>query len=167
MAGPFTTPVAESVPFQSEPDRHNGFTSKEVQSAIEEALALAISNDVFMTFAQYGGNANKGRHLEWYYGIDSEDAPLYFPKGSNVITIVASAVSTSSGILGFFDNTISSTIPLYTVDYNGNKRVYVEGTAINPLFVVDAGGEIEVRVVSGSISKPHIQVVFSSSLNGN
>ena len=45
MAGPFTTPVAESVPFLSEPDRDNGFSSKNAQDAIEEALALAVSND--------------------------------------------------------------------------------------------------------------------------
>lgn len=166
MSGPFTTPVCQSTPFLSEPERNNGFQSKNAQEAIEEALALAISNDVFLSLAQYNGNANTGRHLEWFVGIDSEDAPLYFPKGTNVITIVAAATSVSNGVLGFFDNNVSSTIPLYTVDYNGNRRVVLEGTALAPLFQVQSQGELEVRVVSGAITKPHIQMVFSSSLNG-
>jgi len=167
MAGPFTTPVAESVPFLSEPDRDNGFSSKNAQDAIEEALALAVSNDVFLVLSQYNGNANVGRHLEFYVGIDSEEAPLVFPRGSNVIAVIARTAATSAiCTIGFFDNQISGTVPIYEVIFNGEKQVELIGTALSPLFSIQSGANIEIRITSGAISKPHMQIVFSSSLNG-
>lgn len=169
MAGPFTTPVAESVPFLSEPERNNSFTSKNCQLAIEEAFLKAVANDVFMILAAYnGGNAGTGRHLEYYTGIDSEAAPLFFSRGSKVIAIVCGTISTGATCrIGFFDNTVSTTVPLYELIFTGQKRVIVEGTVLAPIFNIASGAELEIRVTSGSINKPHMQMVFSASTNGS
>lgn len=164
MAGPFTTPVSFSVPFESEPDRSNGFISKNAQEAIEEALALAKDNDRFLVLSQYNGNANVGRVLEFYDGIDSEDAPLVFGTATaNVVAIVCSTTSPSSSAqIGFYNLNVDPgmTTPLYTLDMGGNKRVINIGS---PLFIIPFGGLLAIKVDSSSINKPHLQIVFSSN----
>jgi hypothetical protein len=164
MAGPFTTPVAFSTPFLSEPDRSNGFTSKNVQEAIEEALDQAIANDKFLILSQYNGNASAGRLLEFYNGIDSEDAPLYFTTQSRIVSIVCSTTKpNSSATIGFYNltNDPNMNTPLYILDMNGQKRKIDNGTT---LFTMPAGGNLAIKVFSGSIGKPHIQLTFSSTI---
>lgn len=166
MAGPFTTPVAQSVPFESEPERSNKFVSKNTQDAIEEALALAIANDRYQVLCQYNGNANAGRILEFYSGIDSEDAPLHFNGSTTVSSIISSTTSTSSNAtLGFYDKLNDPTLStvLYTLDMNGQKSVEVTVPSISPLFSLPSDGELLVKVDSGNIQKPHLQIIFSSS----
>jgi len=165
MPAPFTAPVAWSTPFEAEPDRPNGFTSKNVQLAIEEALALAVSNDVFLILAQYGGNANTGRHLLFYSGIDSEDAPLRTGSGNtNVIALVAATTSSAATCkVGFYNNSVSSTIPLYELPFVNEKEVEIFGSATSPLFIVPPNARLEIRISEGSILTPHLQMVFSSA----
>lgn len=165
MAGPFTTPVAQSTPFESEPERSNGFTSKNVQEAIEEALALAISNDRYLVLAQYNGNANNGRILEFFTGIDSNDAPLHFNGDTIVTSIISSTTANSSNAhIGFYDkfNDPGLTTPLYTLDMNGQKFVEVTVPTTSPLFSIPSNGELLVKIDSSSIQKPHLQIIFSS-----
>ena len=167
MSGPFTTPVCFSVPFLSEPDRNNGFVTKNAQEAIEEALALAISNDRFMVLGQYNGNANNGRILEFYSGIDSADAPIFFDAGTKILQIIMSTTSNSStALISFYDVLADPTLsnPLYTLDMNGQKRKIDNGTILVPLFSMPVSSAIGVKVSQGSIQKPHFQLVFSSSL---
>ena len=143
----------------------NGFTSTEVQSAIEEAVVIAVSNDRFPIFFEYGGNANNGRYLEIFPGIDSQEAPFYTNTPARVITIVcATTAGSSNADIGFFDLAVSDTVPLYTLDYAGNKRKIDAGTPATPLFTIPATGELAVRVTQGSVNKPHCYVVLSSSL---
>lgn len=165
MPAPFTTPVAFSTPFESEPERSNGFISKNVQEAIEEALALAISNDRYLVLAQYNGNANTGRLLEFYAGIDSDDAPLHFNGNTIVTSIICSTVGTSSNAtIGFYDklNDPGLATPLYTLDMNGQKFVEITVPTTTPLFSIPSDGELLIKVDSNSIQKPHMQVIFSS-----
>ena len=167
MAGPFTTPVAFSTPFLSEPDRSNGFTSKNVQEAIEEALERAISNDRFLLLSQYGGQANNGRVLEIFAGLDSEEAPVNFDSSAKILTITCSTTSNNSNAeLGLFDVIADPGLatPLYTFNMDGNKTKTDLGTALSPLAVFPAGGALTIAVVSGSIQKPHMQITFSSAL---
>lgn len=161
------TQTAFQTPFESEPDRANGFFSKDVQNAIEEALALAIANDRFLILAQYNGNANTGRLLEFYSGIDSEDAPLVFGDSSaNVLSIVSSTTGNSSNAtIGFYDIFVDPTFltPLYTLSMNGLKRKIDTGTVLLPLFTVPTNALLAIKIDSNSIQKPHLQIVFSSS----
>lgn len=166
MAGPFTTPVARSTPFLSEPERNNGFVSKNVQEAIEEALALAISNDRYLVLADYNGNANTGRILEFYPGIDSDDAPLHFNGATIITSIISSTTSNgSNATIGFYDKFADPglTTPLYTLDMNGQKTVEITVPTTTPLFSIPGTGELVIKVDSSSIQKPHMQVIFSSA----
>lgn len=161
------TQFAFQTPFESEPERSNGFTSKNVQEAIEEALALAIANDRFPVLAKYNGNGNPGRLLEFYNGIDSGDAPYFFDAGANSLQIVGSTTAPSSNaMVNFYDvvNDPTMATPLYTFDYNGNKRVIDNGTIAVPLFTVPAGGALAIEVDSDSVNKPHFQMIFSSTI---
>lgn len=155
-------------PFESEPERSNGFFSKNAQEAIEEALALAISNDRFLILCAYNGNANAGRVLEFYDGIDSQDAPLVFGStATKVLSIISSTTANNSNAtIDFYDLNSDPTLstPLYTLDMNGQKRKIDIGSVLTPLFTVPANGLLVVRVASSSIQKPHMQIVFSSSI---
>ena len=164
MAGPFTYPVAFSTPFENEPDRSNGFTSDNVQEAIEEALDQAIANDRFLLLSYYNGNANPNRLLEFYPGIDSDEAPIIFNSASQVLSIVARTVAVNSNaVIGFYDKITDPTYstPLYTVDMNNQKVQIITGT---PLFLISAGTRLVIKVISGSIQKPHLQLTFSSTI---
>lgn len=161
----FPTQVAFTVPFENEPGRSNGFTSDNVQEAVEEALDLAVANDRFVIPLQYTGNANTGRYLEFFSGIDSEDASLFFDNSSQVLAITAATTGVSSNAeLGFFDLAVSDVVPLYTLDMNGQKRKTDTGTPSSPLFSITANAELAVRVTSSSINKPHLIITFSSTI---
>ncbi len=166
MAGPFTTPVCQSVPFESEPERSNGFVSKNAQDAIEEALALAVSNDRYLVLCDYNGNANSGRLLEFYSGIDSFDAPLHFNGTTTVTSIISSTTGISSNAtISFYDKFADPglTTPLFILDMNGQKTVELSVPATTPLFILPGTGELTVQVSSSSIQKPHLQIIFSST----
>jgi hypothetical protein len=167
MAGPFTTPVAKSVPFESEPERNNGFQSKDTQEAIEEALALAVANDRYLVLCDYNGNANNGRLLEFFAGIDSFDAPLHFNGNTIVTSIISSTTSNGSNAqFEFFDKFADPTLstPLYIFSMGGQKTQEIVGSASVPLFSLPSNGELVVRVRSGNIQKPHMQIIFSSEV---
>jgi len=161
MGGFTTSNVAWSTPFESEPDRSNGFLSKNVQEAIEEALALAVANDRFPLLFSYGGNANNGRYLEFFNGIDSNEAPIYFNTGSKCLAMVGATTSTSSNAkVGFFRDGVL----LYEFDFAGNKRTVVTGTILAPIFSFLPMGELSIRVTQGSVLKPHFYAFFSTTI---
>lgn len=167
MGGFSTTNVAWSTPFESEPERNNGFQSKNVQEAIEEARGLALSSDRYLILSDYNGNANNGRLLEFFNGLDSLEAPLYFDTGTKVLQIVSTTTATDSdAMISFFDPANDPTLstPLYTLDMNNQKRVIDNATLAVPLFTIPISGALTVRVTQNSILKPHIQLILSSSL---
>ena len=161
MGGFATTNVCFSTPFESDPERPNGFVSKNAQEAIEEALALAVANDRFPLLFSYGGNANNGRYLEFFNNIDSNDAPIFFDSGSKCLAIVGATTSGSSNAkVGFFRDGVL----LYEFDFNGNKRVVITGSIAAPIFTLAAMGELSVRVTQGSVLKPHFYAFFSTTI---
>jgi len=163
MPGPFTYPVAISVPFDNE---DNDFDSENVQDAIEEAVDLAIQASRYLVLADYGGNANNGRLLEFFPGLDSEEAPIFFDSGTKVIQLIMSTTSnSSSATIGFYDivNDPSFNTPLYTLDMNNQKRKIDNGSMGTPLFTIPPGGALTVKVDSSNINKPHLQMIFSGT----
>jgi hypothetical protein len=168
MPSPFTTPVAQSVPF--EPNRNpqwggnpgpSGIQSDNVQDAIEEAKADAIANDKFVLLASYGGNANSGRFLEAFSGQDTSIAPIWLVASSNLFAVTLQTTAASATCtVGLFDYMISTTVPVYTVVMSGVKRVQYSGT---PLAVFSAGALLTVKVISGSINQPSMQITLSAS----
>ena len=169
MSGPFTTPVALSVPF--EPNRNPGFggvaselQSDNVQDAIEEAKQDAINNDRFILLASYGGNANAGRYLEFFNGINSSDAPILYSAEARVIDIIAATTANNATCtIQFLDIAPITPIVLYTLTFTAQKMVFADGTPLAPLFIVPANTQLAIRIGTGSIAKPHLYLYSSAS----
>ncbi len=169
MSGPFTSPVAQSVPF--EPDRNpqyngnpgpSGISSLNVQDAIEEAKADALANDRFVLLTSYGGNANSGRYTEWYAGSAGDVSPILLSAPARLLNITCqTTAANSNATIGVFDLNVSSSIPIYSFDMGGNKRVEFIGAPSLANFT--AGALVAIRVITGSINTPTMQVTFSAS----
>jgi hypothetical protein len=168
MAGPFTFPVAEAVPF--EPNRNpqwggnvgpSGIQSTDVQSAIEEAKADALANDRFVILSHYGGNANAGRYTEWYSQEAGDVSPIYLVASANLLGITCQTTAANATCtIGVFDLNVSSVTPAYTVVMTAQKRVSYVGT---PLTTFAANALIAMRVLTGSINTPELQVTLSAA----
>jgi len=168
MPGPFSSPVAQSVPF--EPNRNpqwggnpgpSGITSIDVQSAIEEAKADALANARFLILPNYGGNAKTGRYFEIFPNQGSDISPIFSNTQMRILSIVLQTTdATATCDVGVFDLNVSSVTPVYTIVMTNQKRVVYNGT---PLATLNAGCLLGIRVTSGSINQPSMQVFFSSS----
>jgi hypothetical protein len=163
MAGPFTFPVAAAVPFDGTETTDGTpvtppFVSTNTRDAIIEAVTKAGEESRSLLLSQYNGNANTGRYLEFFVGISSSDAPLYTDAGFDVYAITSATTGSSSNAeIGFFDLTVSSTVPIYTLTMDNLKRKIVSN---GPIFTVGAGGEFAIKVTNNSIQKPHLQLVI-------
>jgi hypothetical protein len=170
MSGPFTSPVAIAIPF--EPDRNpqyggttgpSGILSINVQDAIEEAKADALANDRFLLLIQYGGNANSGRYLEWYTSQSSLNSPVFFSSGARLLNVTCQTTSaTATCTIGIFDINVSTVTPVYSFSMTAQKRVIFTGAPTLGTFAPNA--LIAIRVTSGSINTPQIQVTFSATV---
>jgi hypothetical protein len=153
------TQFAIQTPF--EPLRNPGYggvpspiTSTETQSAIEEALTRAIANDAFLIFASYNGNANSGRNLEVFPGIDMSIAPIFLDANTNVTSIVAATTAANATCtIGFYNNTPAIPVLLYTVTFTAVKRVTLTGL---PIFQIPSNAQLAIKIDSGSINRPHL-----------
>lgn len=159
------TQLAWQTPFESTPERANGFVSKNVQEAIEEALALAVSNDRIVLLPSYGGNANVGRYLEFWPTLDSLGSSVSLGTITkclylNFATVSANATCT----IGFYNIQPATPVLLYTVTFTAVKQVIVSGTPAVPLFTIPANGQLAVKIDSGSINKPYGLMALSATL---
>ena len=140
------------------------FVSVETQSAIEEALSQAISNDRYLILSHYGGNANVGRYFEFYPNEGSDVLPLFLVAPSKILSVtLQTSAANATCTVGIFDLNVSSVTPLYTIVMTAQKRVQYNGTVAAPLAVVSANALLAIRVVTGSINNPASQLTFSSS----
>jgi len=156
------TQNAFGTPFASEPDRSNGFTSKDVQLAIEEALALAVANDRFVVFCAYNGNANN-RTLEAFNGIDMVAAPIRTFTATKLLSVVIGATAASTGAIAFYDRNVSTTVPFYTLNYGGAAFAQASAPVLTPLASIPTNALIECRTITASVNKPHVFFFLSSS----
>jgi hypothetical protein len=152
------------------PNRNPGFggvpsdiEADNVQDAIEEAKLDALSNDRYIVLASYGGNANSGRSLEAFPGIDMSQAPIFIPAASKLVSVVLGATANSTGTVSFYNRVVSTTIPFYSISLISETRKIASSTPLIPLAIIPAGAEIEIRVSSGSVSKPYIYFFLSAA----
>lgn len=167
MAGPFTSPVAVSIPF--EPNRNPGqggvasdISSTNVQDAIEEVKQDALANDRFLLLPNYGGNANTGRYLEFFPNQSSDGSPVYFSASARILSVTLQTVAASATCsVGIFDLNVSSVTPIYTIVMTAQKRVQYIGSPT--LATLAANSLVAMRVISGSINTPTCQLTLSAS----
>lgn len=99
----------------------------------------------------YGGNANVGRYLEIFPGIDSLNGPYYIPTNAYIVAFTFSATATSTGTCGLFKSTdLVNPITSLTLTAALNVSTVILNV---PLSVGDL---ISARITSGSINKPYI-----------
>jgi hypothetical protein len=135
----------------------SGVTSTDVQNAIEEIYQLAQNSSRGFVFVSYNGNAGTGRYMEMFPGITMNDAPLQVVNEFNVIATFSRTVATSAtATVGFYNLTPTIPVLLYTVTFSNQKFVANTGSPSSPLFTLPAGGQLAIKIDSGSINKPHI-----------
>lgn len=158
MPAPFTSPVARSVPFDNST---NGYTSTNVQAAIEESAAVTASKSRYVLLCSYGGNASTGRYLEFFPAQASSTAPIYLEQSTNIynVTLQTTAMSATC-TMSVYDLNVSSTIPVYSISLAAQKRKSVSGT---PLATMAAGALLAIRVSSGSINTPLFQITLGAA----
>jgi hypothetical protein len=150
MPGIKKSKVAIEVPFD---DTVAGLGADEVQTAIENVTALAANSSRGYVLAQYNGNANNGRFLDFFSGISSDDAPLYTDINLKIVTIVAATTGTDATCtIGFYNDTTL----LHTLTFNNEKRVIENGATV---FTLPADGELKIKIDTGSIIKPHLYFI--------
>jgi hypothetical protein len=136
--------------------------STDVQSAIEEVKADALANDRFLILGYYGGNSNVGRYLEFFPNQDSLSSPLFFTASARILSVSLQTTSASATCnVGIFDINVSTTIPVYTIVMTAQKRVQYVGTPA--LATLGVNSLIALRVTSGSINSPTLQITLSAS----
>lgn len=168
MPGPFTSPVALSTPFEPNRDPHangvigsSGLASIDVQNAIEEAKQDALDNDRFVILPNYGGNANVGRYLEVFPSSAMDVSPIYSATGMKILSVVLQTTAAAATCdVGIFDLNVSSVTPIYTVVMTAQKRVAYVGT---PLASLAVNCLLAIRVTSGSVNTPTMQLFFTST----
>jgi len=79
MGAPFTYPVAFSIPFLSEPERINGFQSKNVQEAIEESIIIAPGKARAHRMFQHNGTLGNNFWHGYNELINSFTTPMVIP----------------------------------------------------------------------------------------
>lgn len=115
------------------------------------ATSGSLFSGVSGILGSYNGNANVGRYLEFFPGIDSLTAPYFIPVNSYIVAFTLSAIANSTGTVGIF-KTSNLVTPLTTLSLTANKNVFniTLGVPLNQ------GDFIAARVTSGSINKPYI-----------
>lgn len=161
MSGPFTSPVAYSVPFNNQDANaiSAGLSSDNVFDAIVEAKNDALNNDRYPVQASYGGNANIGRYLEIYPSLasDNANAPLIVPEASRISAYTAGCVSNSTGTLTIRNLTTST--DLIDIVFSATKEHNATGLMI---MGINPDDHLGIYVKSGSLNKPFIRVWFNT-----
>ena len=165
MPGPFTSPVAQSVPFEAlrNPDFNGGLSpivSNDCQNAIEEVLHLALGSSVSAFIASYGGNANVGRYLEIFPSISSDVAGLLVPITEMSIKVITlGAISTATATVGIFKKSDLVT-PIHSISLTAQDRISEIGLNV----MLSQGDEVVVRVTAGSMNKPFMRIWIAGTV---
>jgi hypothetical protein len=152
--GPFTSPVALSVPFDN---ATNGFTSIEVQSAIEEARQNAEGRSRFMANCGFDGNSSVGRYLEYNSNVDSNISGLVLPRACHLweISLVHTANSAVTyQVLSW--NGVTETLITSISTTASQRKNYTTGLNI----ALAAGTELRVKDTAGSCTRPIVYKWF-------
>jgi len=128
-----------------------------VLEAITDVTQLIVNNDRYNVTAQYNGNANKGKFLEFDVGISSFDSPFEFPEPSFIRTIILRTVSNSTGVLGVFKKS-DPTTPILEINFSGTNL------RLNLTQIMQDGDEIYLEVLSGNFTKPTFRMWIQTNV---
>lgn len=144
MSGPFKTQVASSTPFDNS---GNGFSSINVQAAIEEAKNAAGSKGRFSITAGFDGNATVGRYLEFNSNVDSNQSGFLIPR-DGTLRECSIAIQTAATVTVQL-RTSAGTV-LQSISTTASRTNFITGLSI----ALTAGTEYTVYVSAGSCARP-------------
>lgn len=133
----------------------NGFTSTEVQSAIEEAKNYAIGKARYTISSGFDGNASVGRYLEFNSNVDSNQSG-YVNSNASWLKEISCVCQTASTITFTVAKVGGSDIGTCTI--TGARKGVTTGLT-QSLSSLD---ELSVRVTSGSCSRPIAWLFFQN-----
>lgn len=142
-----STPVAKSIPFDN---TTNGYTSTEVQGAIEEGVSSAIATARYSVFCAYESNANTGRWLEFTRGNASDNSPYIIvgPTTLEELTLVTANATDTTTVTVFRNGVLLTTISLSAE----KSKVTFPNLLLNDLDL------LSLQITAGSITKPQVQL---------
>lgn len=134
-------------------------TPKAILYAFADVLDINLDIDRYNFTASYGGNANAGRVLEIFAGVDSVNAPFIFPENSFLRTVTYHAAATASFTVGFYVLP-NVTTPQFALDVTTSSD---EKWEISEFFPADS--QISMIISSGSVNKPTFRIWVQTDLN--
>lgn len=162
MAGPFTTPVAESTPFEPErnPDatgQQSNLESENVQDAIEEAYWSAPGSIARFTLTlMHNGTVGNGTFFGYSDLISGDDTPVVLPRKSQFTEFTFSNNrSNADYTLEFRKNTLTGT-PFLSVSKTNTQFFYEDG--LTELF--NPGDQIYVKYVDNGKNARDVSIVL-------
>ena len=147
---------AEDIKFNN---ASNGFTSTNVQAAIEEAKNTASGGTArWMASPGFDGTASSGRYLEFSSNVDSNQSGLVIPLACTLKEI--SLALNTSGTVTFTVYTWNGTTEtsITTISTSSSRKAIVTG--LNIALVTNA--EIRVKCTSGSGARPIVFMFFKN-----
>lgn len=128
---------------------------------IVDADSFTAKYDRYQVPAIYGGNANTGRYLEMFAGIDSLEAPLIFPEDGFIRTVTIKTKS-SPGVgkkIGFFE-TSDLVTPRFEITLENSLTQTIN---VSRLFL--RGEQMSVRVTNGNLRKPALRIFIETFIS--
>lgn len=133
-AGPiYTSPIAQSIPFSN---ATNGFTSVNVQAAIEEAKAAAIAASRFCITTTFNGTIGNNEWLGYSEVLPGNNVPIRLPFQCRLKEIQFSYTQTTLGGIPIGSDQVDGRFDLYKNGLVSPTNVVFQGTFTN-----DAGGK--------------------------
>jgi hypothetical protein len=132
----------------------NGFTSVNVQAAIEESRATAQSARFVVSFG-WDGTASTGRWLEMFKSVPSNNTPFVLANNAIVKGVSFACESITTAKIGLYKNAIQ----IDTLAMVAAKTAYDGALSISAI----AGDQLSAKVESGSCSR----VIYSVFLQSN
>jgi hypothetical protein len=133
----------------------NGFTSTEVQSAIEEAKNTALGKARFVVSAGFDGNASTGRYLEFNSNVDSNQSG--YINANNAWIKEISCVCEGSSTITFKVAKVGGS-DIATCQISSARKAITTGLTVS----VSSLDELTVRVTAGSCAKPILWLFFQN-----
>jgi hypothetical protein len=138
------TQWAGSTPFDNST---NGFTSTDVQAAIEEAKLTAVEKSRYAVGFGFDGNASSGRWLETHTNIASNVSGYVAAKPAILKEISLACSSASTITVGIYRNAAQIATIVMT-----SQKIDYEDENVN----LTNGDEISAKVESGSCTRPSL-----------
>jgi hypothetical protein len=140
------TQFAASVPFDNST---NGFTSNNVQSAIEETLTLSQNIARFVIMAGFDGSGSTGRWLEFNSNVASNLSPFVFPRNGYFTEYSYACNGSSTVTFGVYVNAVKvQNLVLSAAQVGSTINQYTTNTL----------DKVSVKIESGSCSKPVVSI---------